>query len=60
MRQAPHLPGFSDVTGTTVSSQSVPAGQVVDIRTRTGQSVIQRNITAKTPVVLVVSRGPAG
>lgn len=59
VRQTLHLLGFSAVTTTTVSSATVPAGDVVDIRTQSGLSVLKRNVTPTTPLVVVVSRGPA-
>jgi hypothetical protein len=51
--------GFSQLTTAEVSSATVPAGDVVDIRTQSGTTAIRNNVTPATPLIVVVSRGPA-
>lgn len=54
--------GFSALTTAPAASSSTPAGEVMDIRTHSGTSASQeggRGVTPSTPLVIVVSTGPA-
>jgi hypothetical protein len=60
--QALHQLGFSALTTATAPSSSTPAGEVIDIRMRSGTSAFQegaRGVTPGTPLVIVVSTGSA-
>lgn len=54
-----HLAGFVDVSTRSVGSSTVPAGNAVDITDVNGRSVLGDEVSTSTPLIVVVSAGPA-
>ncbi|HEX4787788.1 MAG TPA: Stk1 family PASTA domain-containing Ser/Thr kinase [Actinospica sp.] len=51
--------GFTNVTTQTVSSNTVPSGNAIDIKNQNGNSMLgQKNVPVTTPLVVVISGGP--